>query len=984
MLCLLLLPPPPGQTTDPLFFHLFITYHVIWVILLFALIFFISLTWNTIAKRKAIEKVHSEWQAVTKQRELLLESAGEGIVAVNTDGKITFLNSAALSMLQFSRDNLLNSDFPKLVHEPNSTNLSPSGNHHCQFLRAVTEGIRVDNGEGAFLCNNGTVMTIEYSCRSFVNSDGHRESVVTFHDISTRIEKEKEIRRLICAVEQSPATVVITDSEATIEYVNPKFIEVVGYSAEEAIGQNPRILQSGVHSKKFYKTMWDTLLQGKEWRGQLCNRKKNGELFWEQAAIAPIRDKSGTTTHYVATKEDITQRKKVEQALLESEERLELALNSAQLGLWDWQPDTNAVYTNDIWQIMLGYDADEDLGNSVEKWSSRIHPGDKEETLTILRAHLDGKTEGYRSEHRLRCKDGSYKWILDIGKITETNHDGLPSRMVGIHVDITELHRLQDELVAARDIAETANRAKRDFLANMSHEIRTPMNAIMGLSHLALNTDLDERQRYYISKVYHSAENLLDILGDILDFSKIEANKLELEDKPFNLEIIFEYIASVVGVNAEEKGISLYFDIEQSLPLSLVGDEIRLKQVLVNLANNSVKFTERGEIFIQAGVEKETDKEVVLHFSLSDTGIGMTIQQQQMLFQPFTQADSSTTRLFGGTGLGLAISKTIVEMMGGTIWVRSTPGLGSTFHFTVRLKKQEKEDSYQTTITEQMAGINALVVDASSTSSSILLKMMREFGCSTALAQSLDEARNTIEHNKTTPAFNLLLLDKKTLNEEHQTSSAQHFFEKTLPEMGQKAPAVIFLSTSEFDTSIQIASSCSANTVVPKPVIPSRLAKTIADVMGFEQTAAGEISKDIINTTEDLVPHLRGARILLVEDNPLNQELASDMLTQKGIHVELAENGRQCLDKLDKIAVDGILMDCQMPVMDGYDTTRAIRRLGDYDELPIIALTADVTDEARKKIFHVGMNDFILKPFKMKQLFITLARWIDCSDQRDK
>ncbi len=646
--------------------------------------------------------------------------------------------------------------------------------------------------------------------------------------------KNMEVRNLIRAIEQSPAVVVITDAAGNIEYVNPKFSEVVGYTSEEVIGRNPRILKSGIHGEAFYKDMWNTLRRGEEWRGHLCNRKKNAELFWEQAAIAPIRDERGITTHYVATKEDITERKLIEQTLRESEERLELALHTANLGLWDWKPAEGCVYTNDIWQIMLGYDPDEDLGQSLDKWESRVHPDDRDATMEALQKHLNGMSQTYTSEHRLRCKDGSYKWIMDIGRVTQKKTDGSPKRVVGIHMDITELHRLQDALLDAKNAAEAANQAKSSFLANISHEIRTPLHAIIGLSYLALQTNLDPRQQSYISKVHLSAENLLELLGDVLDFSKIEAEKLELEKEPFNLSDVFSYIADVIGVKAEEKTLTLNIEPLPQLPYLLCGDETRLKQILINLSSNSVKFTKQGSISIQTAVASETDDQVCLRFQVSDTGIGMTQEHIQDLFQPFTQADASTTRLYGGTGLGLAISKSLVEMMHGSIQVASTVGTGTTFTFTVFLDKQ---------------------------------KIRRQ-----------------------------------------------------------------------------------AETIRLQP------------------------DKDI--RVKDAAEPLQGSKLLLVEDNALNRELAIDMLYHYGIRVDVAENGQECLEKLQSLSINGILMDCQMPVMDGYETTRAIRNIPEYKELPIIAMSADITGEAREKMREAGMDDFIPKPFKIENVLKVLAKWI--------
>jgi PAS domain S-box-containing protein len=443
--------------------------------------------------------------------------------------------------------------------------------------------------------------------------------------------------------------------------------------------------------------------------------------------------------------------------------------------------------------------------------------------------------------------------LLHTRKVALNDAAGNPKYLIGISEDITErkkseqaLNRLNEELETRIDektkelqikteTAEAATRAKSEFLANMSHEIRTPMNGIIGMTLLALKSDLDDNQRNYISKAHDSAENLLGILNDILDFSKIEAGKLTLEAIEFRLKDVIRDFDNLLRLRADEKGIQLDTRIYSEVPDELLGDPLRLRQILINLGGNAVKFSPAGgKVELQVDLDEQSEHDVLLHFSIRDQGIGISQEQQHKLFQAFSQGDSSTTRLHGGTGLGLAISRDIVKMMGGDIWVESRQNEGSTFHFTVRLVKQ--------------------------------------------------------------------------------AAGAKHIID---------------------------------------PI-----------------TATGK------DTVEQAIAHLKGARILLVEDNDINQELVLELLKAQGILVEVAENGQQALDCLTDHAFDGILMDCQMPIMDGYEATRRIRQQGKFKNLPILAMTANAMKGDREKVLEVGMNDHIAKPIMPDTMFLTMARWI--------
>jgi signal transduction histidine kinase/DNA-binding response OmpR family regulator/HPt (histidine-containing phosphotransfer) domain-containing protein len=542
----------------------------------------------------------------------------------------------------------------------------------------------------------------------------------------------------------------------------------------------------------------------------------------------------------------------------------------------------------------------------------------------------------------------------------------------------------EQELGRAMLAAESATRAKSDFLANMSHEIRTPMNAIIGMSHLALQTKLDSKQRNYIDKVNRSADSLLGIINDILDFSKIEAGKLDIESVDFQLENVFDNLANLVGLKAEEKGVELLFDLPGDLPSELQGDPLRLGQILVNLGNNAVKFTEQGEIVIAVELLEQTDTQASLHFSVKDTGIGMTPDQQEKLFQSFTQADASTSRQFGGTGLGLAISKNLATLMEGEIWAESEKDVGSTFHFRVTLDKQLAAATRERARASELDALRVLVVDDNSSAREILSSMLDGFGmrvdqCGTgrtALAM-LDEASGQ-------DPYQLVLMDwhMPVMDGVDATRVIQHDSEAA------NIPKVIMVTAYGREEANQACAGLDISGILSKPVTPSALLDGIMLAMGREVSRTSRSSGQQREIAADLA-RLAGARVLLVEDNEINQELAMELLRTNGISVAVANDGREALDMLDREPFDGVLMDCQMPVMDGYTATRELRRDVRFSELPVLAMTANAMAGDREKVLEAGMNDHIAKPIDVNNMFRTMAKWITPSalavgmEQRD-
>jgi two-component system, sensor histidine kinase and response regulator len=724
----------------------------------------------------------------------LIESASDLIMVIDTAGIVLFAGPSIKSMCGLKVTDALGQQYLNFVHPEDRARVAAK-------LKAVTiNPERLQTFEQRFQHSNGHWMTQESNLKNALSDPSVGGIIINLRDISERKLAEAHIRNLSMAVEQSPESIMITDTDGRIQYINEACIQISGYSREELIGQNPKLFQSGRTPLATYQEMWAALLRHQSWTGEFYNRRKDGSEYLEMAIVLPIRQPNGQVTQYVAIKQDIT-----EQAAMELE--------------------------------LLNY-----------------------------RRHLE---------------------------------------------ELVDSRTL--ELAEARERAEAANLAKSAFLANMSHEIRTPMNAIIGLVHLLRRNNPRPDQNERLGKIADAAHHLLAIINDILDLSKIEAGKLQLELSHFEPEKLIENVCNLVCDKAAAKGVEVIIDL-RVIPAMLYGDAQRLTQVLLNLLGNAVKFTDSGSVRLSAWMSSASDTEVQAHFEVTDTGIGLTEQQRLKLFNPFEQADSSMTRKYGGTGLGLAISRRMVDLMGGRMGVESEIGQGSKFWFEVPFgfSNQVIPDYADQVV---MRGLHMLLVDDLAETRESLADMMAMLGIGAHCATSAEQALTMLLKAEAAGApFDLLLIEQQMQGVKGLELGKQI---TSLPLLRQ--PCRLLLTAYGEEILPNALAAAGYLDTLQKPLTPSRLYTLLQTALSGRVGSAAKVPTD---GAESQLRRRSGDHVLLVEDDPINQEVALALIQGVGIKVDLAENGALAVERARTSAYNVILMDMQMPVMDGVTASK--------------------------------------------------------------
>ena len=774
----------------------------------------------------------------------------------------------------------------------------------------------------------------------------------------------------------SPAVIYCRSVNGDYEptFVSDSISRLFGCTPREYLA-NPYLWRGFVHPDDIPRiNAWvDVMFENDTRSIEYRIRRPDGSYFWVHDRQQVVRDDKGKAVEIAGSWTDITERKEAEFARAAARERLDLLLDVAPVVIYSFKAsgDFTPTFVSANIQRLLGYQPEEYL-EGAGFWREHVHPDD----LPKIEAQQSEvfKKGMHLVEYRFLDKHGTYSWLSDEQQLIR-DKKGNPVEVVGSWSNIDERKAAEEafqasqvELARATQAALEANEAKSIFLANMSHEIRTPMNAIIGLSHLALRTDLSPRQRDYVLKIKSSGQHLLGIINDVLDFSKIEAGKLSIESIDFDLDKVLENVGNLMSEKASAKGLELIFDVGQPVSAHFKGDPLRLGQILINFCSNAVKFTETGEIMVRVRVLDDCKESQLVEFSVADTGIGMTGEQVDRLFQAFEQADASTTRRYGGTGLGLAISKQLTELMGGTVNVESEPGKGSVFSFTARLGKGAAAPRPRL-LQSDLRGRRVLVIDDNSHARAVLASMLTNMTFTADEAASGQEALEMLRQaGKSGERYEIAFIDWQMPGLDG-IETGKHIL--SLGD-GAKPPHLVMVTAYGREEVLKQAEESGFENVLIKPVTSSILFDTAVAALGGDREGV-----DLVQAGPSFdIAHLRGSRILLVEDNEINQEVAMGQLEDADVFVDLAENGQEAIRLIETNHYDVVLMDMQMPVMDGVAATRVLRSNRRFQDLPIIAMTANALASDRELCLDAGMNDHIAKPIDPHQLFGVLLRWI--------
>jgi two-component system sensor histidine kinase/response regulator len=919
-----------------------------------------------ITERKRAEEALKESE---RKYSTIVEKGNDGIVIIQ-DGSIKFANSTITSMVGLAPEGIIGKPFINLI--------SPTYREVVfdRYQERISGKEPPNRYEIELFSRDGKKILVDVSA-SLIEYEGRPADMAIIRDITERRQAEEELQRTHFAIDSAPEGIAWLDKNFHYIYVNEGMCRMLGYTRDELLSIEPSKLDlmfPQVPPSKLWAEMRGIKSQVRE----ALFRRKDNTTFPVELAIDHVVFKN--EEYIFAIMRDITERKQAEEKLRESEERYRDLFDNASDLIQSVDEKGKFVYVNKKWKEVLGY-SDEEIKKL--NLTDILRKDQIPHCMELFKKVMRGETLD-NVEVVFVTKEG--REIFASGFVNPWMKDGKFVATRAIFSDVTGRKRAEQALIEAKEQAEEANRLKSEFLANMSHEIRTPMNAIIGMTGITLGTDLTDDQRESLIMVKESAYALLGLLDGILDLSKIEAGRVEFETIDFDLRATVEGIADTLAYRASTKGLELACMIHHRVPTLLRGDPGRLRQILMNLGGNAVKFTEKGEVVIRVELSEETEDQATLLFSVTDTGIGIPKDKQEKIFGSFVQADGSTTRKYGGTGLGLSISKQLVKLLDGQIGVESQPGKGSRFWFTISFEKQKEFKRISPVIPSDICGMRILVVDDNQANRSILVKMLESSGCSSEAVGSGNEAIQVLKRAvRKEKLFDLVLLDMQMPEMDgEQTLRAI----KADPEL--KDVLVVILTSIGIRGDVARLEALGCAGYLTKPIKQSQLFDTITTVWSQQKTVAkgkslGSMGPSTIVTRHTIEEQRRQkVRILIAEDNPMNQKLAVTLLRKAGYWVDAVEDGRMVIETVKRRAYDLILMDVQMPEMDGFEATKIIREMeGETRHTAIIAMTAHAMKGDRERCLQAGMDGYISKPIATQELFDTINKWTKSYDEKE-
>ena len=939
--------------------------------LLVGAIILIALVAGWLATRRialANTQLSAAFEEIARRNELnttMLDTLSDSVYATDVNGCLIFMNSAAETTLGWKSADLVGRNVHEAIHHtrPDGTLLS---GEDCPLFKVLAEGSALE-GEEYFIAKDGRFIPVSFRSRPLLLDNKLAGSLVSFQDIGEQREREAQLRLQNAALDAAANMIVITNRDGIIEYVNPAFSRTTGYSIAEVTGRKTTIFTSSSQDKSFYESMWATVLAGQVWEGEIYSRRKDGSTYPEQMTITPIMD-AGVVSHFVAIKRDISEEIATRTRLMLVETAIQnidqaFLITSNELS----EDGLKIEWVNEGFTQLTGYSLEEACHQRTA--ILRSDKTDLNGFRQLLEILGEGRSHAWEADYQR--KDGT-RIEVELYYAPVRDGHGTVTNFIGLMTDIGPRKAAEAALLEAHDKAVEASRLKSEFLSNMSHEIRTPMNGIIGMTDLLLDTTLSGEQREFAGMVRDSAASLLTIINDILDFSKIEAGKLDIEIISYSPLEIVEGAAEILAPLARAKGLSLMTFVDPLLPSTLSGDPTRIRQILINLISNAVKFTAEGCVTVRAE-RYATEAGPQVRFSVADTGIGMSEGVAAKLFQPFVQADGSTTRRFGGTGLGLAISRRLVELMGGKISVASEDGKGAEFRFDLPSIATTTAASRKSG-TPLTPGQRIIVVDDHPADREIFAHYLTSWGmaCETVAdgETALEVLRQAAQAGK---PFEVALIDYSMPG-----MNGLDLVRLIQADPSLQATRMIMITALERREIESDAKQAGALTVLAKPLRQAQLlaAITPALVLPTEFAAAAEAAAASAQDVAAPIPSGKGL-ILIAEDNPTNRKVAQAVLAKLGYTTHCVENGRAAVEAAQRMRYSAILMDCQMPVMDGFEATALIRKheRGGAQQVPIIAMTANAMQGDRERCLAAGMTDYVAKPIDTRRLAEALARW---------